>query len=212
MPSARSKKRARSEQTKVSLADALFGRTKQRVLGLVFGQPQRSFGTVELIKLAASGRGAVQRELELLSRAGLIKSEIVGLQKRYRANEDAPVFEELRRIVEKTSGVAAIVAAALAPLESKISAAILYGSIAKQEDTSRSDIDVLLVSDDVTMEDAYRAFESAEARLGRRISPTIYDRAEFRTRRQAKHGFVSKVLNGPHVLLSGTLDGDRAAR
>lgn len=167
---------------------------------------------MELIELAASGRGAVQRELELLARAGLIKCEVVGLQKRYRANEDAPVFDELRRIVEKTSGVAAIVAAALAPLESRITVAVLYGSIAKHEDTSQSDIDVLLVSDDVTMEDAYRAFEPAEARLGRRISPTIYDRTEFRTRRQDKHGFVSKVLNGPHVVLSGTLDGDRAAR
>jgi predicted nucleotidyltransferase len=212
MPVKGTKKRARIEHTKVSLADALFGRTKQRVLGLVFGQPQRTFGTVELIELAASGRGAVQRELELLTRSGLIKSEVVGLQKRYRANEDAPVFEELRRIVEKTSGVGAIVGAALAPLESKIAVAILYGSIAKHEDTSRSDIDVLLVSDDVTMEDAYRALEPAEARLGRRISPTIYDRAEFRTRRQEKHGFVNKVLSGPYVVLSGTLDGDRATR
>src|SRR3954468_20735255 len=98
----RSPKSVAARRTKPSVADALFPKTKQRVLSLLFGQPDRSFGTVELIDLAHSGRGAVQRELELLAHAGLIDTEVVGLQKRYRANRSSPVYEELRRIVEKT--------------------------------------------------------------------------------------------------------------
>jgi predicted nucleotidyltransferase len=207
----RSKKTVRTSES-ASLADALFGRTKQRVLGLLFGQPDRSYGTVELIELAGSGRGAVQRELEALTRAGLIEIEVVGLQKRYRANRASPVFEEVRRLVEKTSGIAGVLRAALGPLTGQVAAAILYGSVAKQEDTSASDIDLLIVSDDLTLEDAYRVLEPAEAQLGRRINPTLYTPPEVRARRQKQQSFLAKVLAGPHVILVGTLDGDPAAR
>lgn len=203
---------APAKTVRVSLADALFPKTKQRVLGLLFGQPTRSFGTLELIELASSGRGAVQRELELLANAGLVDIEIIGLQKRYRANPASPLFEELRRIVDKTSGIPDVVRAALAPLADKIDIAILYGSVAKQTATSQSDIDLLLVSDDATLEEVYRALEPAEQQLGRRVSPTIYERAEFRARRRAKQPFLTKVLAGPKVVLMGRLDGDQAAR
>jgi predicted nucleotidyltransferase len=205
----RSKKKVRD---RASIADALFGQTKQRVLGLLFGQPARSFGTVELIDLAGSGRGAVQRELEVLVRAGLIETEIVGLQRRYHANPRSPVFEELRRLVEKTSGIAEVLRAVLSPLGDKVDLAVLYGSVPKHETTSQSDVDLLLVSDVLTLEDAYRTLEPAEARLGRRINPTLYAPAEFAARRQNKQPFLTKILSGPHTVLMGMLDGDRPAR
>lgn len=202
----------RAVAPRVSLADALFSKTKQRVLGLLFGQPDRSFGTIELIELASSGRGAVQRELELLGQAGLVEHEIVGAQKRYRANRTSPVFEELRRIVDKTSGIPGVLRAALASVENQLEVAIVYGSVAKKAETSHSDIDLLLVSDALTMDHAYRVLEPAEQQLGRRISPTLYESAEFRSRQASKHPFLAKVLAGPHIVLMGTLDGARAAR
>jgi len=199
---------AKDEQTSaIDLADALFPKTKQRVLGLLFGQPERSFGTVELIDLAHSGRGAVQRELELLTRVGLIETEFVGPQKRYRANAHSPIFEELRRIVEKTGGIPGVLRAALSRIADKLDVAILFGSTAKA--TADSDVDVLVISEELTLEDAYRTFEAAEAQLGRRVSPTIYDRAEFKKRRMNKQSFLAKVLSGPHVVLLGKLDDDR---
>ena len=42
-----------------SMADALFTATQQRVLALLFGQPDRSFFTKELIDLAGGGYGAI---------------------------------------------------------------------------------------------------------------------------------------------------------
>lgn len=113
---------------KMSMADALFTRTQQRVLGFVFGQPDRDYGTVELIRLAGSGSGAVQRALERLTTSGLITCTRHGQQKRYRANRDSPLFEELRTIVEKTAGVPQVLQAALAPLAPRRALAILYGS------------------------------------------------------------------------------------
>jgi len=99
----------------MGMADALFTRTQQRVLGLLFGQPDREFGTVELIKLAGSGRGTVQRELVRLAASGLVTGTRLGQQKRYRANRESPIFDELRSIIEKLAGVPQVRAVRAAP-------------------------------------------------------------------------------------------------
>jgi predicted nucleotidyltransferase len=193
-------------------ADALFTRTQQRVLGLLFGQPDREFGTLELIKLAGSGRGTVQRELERLAESGLITAARIGQQKRYRANRESPVFEELRSIVEKLAGVPRVLEAALAPLRDQIQFAALYGSVAKHADSASSDIDVLVVSDALTLEQTFEALEPAERRLGRRINPTLFTSDEYRKRRRSKQPFLTKVLSGKHVVLVGSEDAVAQAR
>lgn len=196
----------------MGMVDALFTRTQQRVLGLLFGQPDRDFGTVELIDLAGSGRGAVQRELERLAASGLITFTRHGQQKRYRAQRDSPLFEELRSIVEKTAGVPQVLEAALAPLRDRILFAALYGSIAKHADSATSDIDVLVVSDVLTPEQIFEALAPAERRLGRRINPTLFTSDEYRKRRQRKQPFLTKVLSGTHVVLVGSEDAAATAR
>jgi predicted nucleotidyltransferase len=190
----------------------LFSRTRQRVLGVVFGQPDRAFGIVELIGLVGAGSGAVQREVERLVRSGLVTVTAQGSQKRYQANRDAPIFHELHSIIEKTAGVPQVLQHALEPLRAQIKFAVLYGSIAKSTDTALSDIDVLVVSDELTLESLFRSLEPAEQRLGRRINPTLYTAAEFRKRRAAKNPFVTKVLEGKHVVLVGGENGIAAAR
>ena len=192
------------------LADVLFTATQQRVLGLFFGQPERSFTQRELIQLAASGSGAVQRELARLVKSGLVVSATIGAQSQYRANPSAPIFEELRSIIEKTVGVAGQVRGALASLSDHISLALLYGSLARGGDTARSDIDVLVVSDDLTLEEVFAALGSAEERLGRHVAPTLYTTTEFRRRRREKHPFLTKVLSGKHLVLFGSEDAVEA--
>ena len=98
------------------MADALFAKVQQRVLGVLFGNPRRSFYANEVISLARSGTGAVQRELARLEASGLVTVTRVGKQKHYQANAGSPVFEELRAIVLKTSGQADVIRAALAPI------------------------------------------------------------------------------------------------
>ena len=190
----------------MGMADALFSQTQQRVLGLLFGQPDRRFGTVELIKLAGSGSGAVQRELERLSTSGLVLSTVSGRQRWYQANRDSPIFEDLHGLVEKMTGIPEVVRAALATVESKLLFAILYGSVAKRVDTAASDIDVLVVSDELHLEALYEVLAAAEAKLGRKINPTLYTAAEFRKRRRAKHPFLAKVMGGKKVVLIGSED------
>jgi len=186
------------------MSEALFSRTQQRVLALVFGQPDRQYGIVELIKLADSGSGAVQRELARLHESGLVTMTQIGATKRYQANRSAPIFEELRSIVEKTAGVPQIIRSALAPLEPKLLLAVLYGSVAKANDTATSDIDVLIVSNDVTLEAVFESLAGAEQRLGRTVSPTLYTSDEYRKRKRTKHPFLTKVMSGKHVVLLGS--------
>jgi predicted nucleotidyltransferase len=193
-----------------SLIDALFTKTQQRVLALLFGQTARSFFATELIELTKSGSGAVQRELQRLADSGLVVVTRVGNQKHFQANPAAPVFAELRAIVLKTLGLAEPLRAALAPLAGQIQLAIVYGSVAKRADAASSDVDLLIVSDSLSLERMYAALAPAERQISRPISVTLYTSEEFRRRRQEGHPFLSKVLSGEHWLLMGELDGGTA--
>jgi len=188
------------------LAGALFTGTQQRVLGLLFGQPDRSFYATEIISLADVGSGAVQRELARLAQSGLVTLRPVGNQKHYQANPDSPIFAELCGIARKTVGLAEPLRQALAPLASQIRAAFVYGSIAKKKDSARSDIDLMLVSDTLTFGDTYLALDEASKRLGREVNPTIFTLQDFARRRQEEGSFVSRVLEQPKVWLIGGED------
>ncbi|WP_295641526.1 transcriptional regulator [uncultured Methylibium sp.] len=191
---------------RTSLADALFSRTQQRVLGLLFGQPGRSFYASELIALTGSGSGAVQRELARLAQSGLVAVRVLGRQKHYQANPDSPVFAELCGIAGKTMGLADPLRQALMPLGSRIRAAFVYGSVAKRQDTASSDIDLMLVSDDLSYPDVFGALEVASQRLGREVKPTIYSRQEWAERAARGDGFVKRVLAQPRIWLIGSDD------
>lgn len=190
-----------------ALADALFTSTQQRVLALLFGQPNRSFFVTELVALADSGSGAVQRELARLAQSKLVIVTKVGNQKHFQANKDSPLFDELCSIINKTVGLQEPVRAALDALASKISLALIYGSIAKQSDTATSDVDLLLVSDQLTLEEIYSTLAPVEKLLDRTVNPTLYTRKEFDQRRKTNNAFVSRVLNGPTIVLIGSVDG-----
>jgi predicted nucleotidyltransferase len=192
---------------RTSVADALFTATQQRVLSLLFGQPDRSFFTRELIDLAGGGRGAVQRELARLQESGLIVQTAVGNQKHYQANARAPIFDELRGIVTKMLGPADLLRSALAPLARKVDLALLYGSAARRKDTALSDLDVLLVSDALTLEKVYAALAPAEKQLGRPVNPTLYTLVEFRNRLAHRNPFLTKLLAGDTITLIGDKDG-----
>lgn len=187
----------------IGIADALFTKVQQRVLGILFGNTERSFYAQEIIALAASGSGAVQRELARLEGAGLVTVSKVGRQKHYQANPASPVFAELRALTLKTSGLAGILRGALAPVADSILAAFVYGSIARGEDRAGSDVDVMVVSERLAYADLFDALEEASSQLGRAVNPTIYTSAEL-TRRQAQdNAFIVRVLAGPKIWVVG---------
>lgn len=200
-----------AEKRTVSLADALFSRTQQRVLGILFAAPERSFFATEIIQRARSGRGTVQRELERLASSGLLTVTRIGNQKHYQANPHAPVFDELRSIVLKTSGLADPVRRALQPLARTIELALIYGSVARGEAHAGSDVDLLIVANDLALETLYSRLLAVEKALGRKINPTLYTSDEFRKRSRSS-SFVKKLLAGQVIPLIGEVDVEEGAR
>lgn len=188
-----------------SLADTLFSSTQQRVLGRLFGQPDRSFYATELIA-AGGGSGAVQRELARLEASGLVESSRIGNQKHYQANRQSPIFEELRGIVLKTFGVADVLRETLAPLADRIAMAFIYGSVASGADTAKSDIDVMLIGDEISYPDVLEVLAPCEKRLGRAVNPTIYSKKELKKKQAAGNSFLERVLNQPRIVLMGADD------
>ena len=186
------------------LADALFSKTKQRVLGLLFSDPGRSFYVSEIVSRARGGTGTVLRELARLEKSGLVSVTQVGNQRHYQANPSSPLFDELRSIVDKTVGVVGPLAAALRPLAPRIVAAFVYGSVARKSDTGRSDVDLMVVSDRLTYGDVYPALEAVGSTLGRPVNPTVYTTSEFRKRRAARNAFLTKVLGLPKLWIVGS--------
>lgn len=191
-----------------ALADALFTSTQQRVLAPLFGQPHKSFFVTQIMQLANSGRGAVQRELERLRVGGLVNVKMVGTQKHYQANPESPLFEELCNIIRKTVGLEEPLLDVIASLPMPVKFAAVYGSVARGTESSSSDVDLMVVSDGLVLEELYAAIAPAENLLSRRINPTLYTPSEFDRRRESGNAFLSKVLDGPLIILVGSIDGD----
>lgn len=188
-------------------ADVLFTPVQQRVLGLLFGQPDRRFQSAELIRLAGAGTGAVHRLITRLASSGLVRAESVGNQKFYQANPDSPLFSELCGLVQKTVGLAGPLRAALAPLAGGIEAAFVYGSMARGTEQAASDIDLMVITDELDYAALYAALSEAEAALSRPINPNLLSRAEWQRKRTESDSFVARIAAQPRIFVIGSEDG-----
>ena len=192
-----------------SIGDALFTKTQQRVLGLLYGKPDKSFYTNEIMRWADMGRGTIRRELDRLVSAGLLSITRLGNQNHYQANQDNPVYTELLGIVKKTFGVADVIRLALKPLESQIKLAFIYGSIAKNTDDKKSDIDLMLVGEVLHYADVMEVLLPLEESLQRPVNPTIYNATEFSSKLERNSSFLVRVMEQPKLIIKGEIDDFR---
>ncbi|WP_298451008.1 nucleotidyltransferase domain-containing protein [uncultured Marinobacter sp.] len=185
-----------------NIGDALFTKTQQRVLTLLYGQPDQSLYLNELVRLAQVGRGSVARELTKLTDSGLVVMTRQGNQNHYQANRDNPIFHELIHIVQKTFGVSEILTNALLPVADSFEQAFIYGSVAKGEAHAGSDIDLMLVGHDLSYSDIMELLAPAEQQLQRTINPTLYSPDEFEKRIADNQSFVTRVMEQPRLELN----------
>lgn len=176
-----------------SIGDALFTKTQQRVLGLLYGKPDRSFYTNEIVRWADMGRGTIRRQLDRLVSAGLLQVSSAGNQRHYQANAANPIHTELLAIVRKTFGVADVIREALKSLDSKIEFAFVFGSMAKGEDSAASDIDLMVVAEALPYADLAAVLVDVEDALGRPVNPSIYSRQALNERLASNNAFVTRV-------------------
>jgi len=196
----------------MSIAASLFTDSQARVYQWLFGQPERSYHLSELRRLTGLGSASLQRELNRLADAGLVRSERIGNLRRFQANPQSSVFVELVGLTRKTLGVAPLLREALLPLAPGLQRAWVYGSVAKQSDTAQSDIDVMIIGENLLLGSVLELLVPLEAQLGRKINPTCYTPAEFERRRAEPDSFVNRVLAQPILPLIGDAHEPARAR
>jgi predicted nucleotidyltransferase len=189
-----------------SVGDALFTKTQQRVLSLLFGKPDKSFYANEIMRFVDMGRGTVMRELHKLTDAGLLTLTRSGNQKHFQANVNSPVYSELLGIVRKTFGVTDVIRQTLMPLDEHIELAFVYGSMAKSQENEKSDIDLMLVGEGLVYADIMALLIPLEDSLQRPINPTLYTSEEFNTKRNQGSSFLTRVLEQPKWMIKGEID------
>jgi predicted nucleotidyltransferase len=196
----------RSRTERVGLSNALFANVQQRVLALIFGNPERSFYTSEILRAVDSGTGAVARELSRLQRSGLVSVQRIGNQKHYRANHTSPIYRELRGLILKTAGLAEPLAEALKPFADRIKAAFVFGSVARGTDHAQSDIDLIVIGENLDYTDLYAGLQKAEAKLHRPVKPLFLTPRDWQRKLTQKDSFVHKISMQPKIFIFGSED------
>lgn len=184
------------------LMDLLFTTYRQRILSELLLHPESSYHVRELARVTDTAAGTLHKELTRLAEAGLLLREEQGNQVRYRANRQCPVFSELAGLFRKTTGLAGVLANALQPLAHNIETALVFGSVARGEETASSDIDLLIVGD-VGFAEAVKALHPAQAVLSREINPVIYSSAEIQQRIKSKDHFIRQILKQDTITVLG---------
>lgn len=181
---------------------ALFGQTRRTLLALLYGHADEAYYLRQIARATSLGLGAVQRELQQLSAAGIISRTVRGQHVYYQANPECPVFSELRSLVIKTVGVGDVLRSALAPLGDQIRVALIYGSFARGDERSGSDVDLLVVGK-ASFGEVAAALGAAQDTLSREVNPTVYSSSEFTAKLAAGHHFLTSVMRDKKIFLIG---------
>ena len=187
------------------ILEALFPEVRAKVLATVFGQPDREWYLTELARDLGTQPSSLQRELEALSKAGILEQRRDGRRVYVKTDRNSPVFADLRGLLEKTAGVIPVLRGELETLGESIYLAFVYGSIARSAETSVSDIDLMVVGK-AGLSDLIPALRNSERILGRPVNPSVYSSEEFQERARSGDHFLTTVLKGAKQFVKGGED------
>ena len=185
------------------LSSLIFSEYRKRILGLLLLNPNASYHVRELARLTNTPPGTIHKELVKLTAGGILQSKKMGNQVHYSADMQCPIFEELAGILRKTSGLVDVLAEALISVGHEISLAFIFGSVARGEQNSNSDVDIMLIGS-ISFGDAVQALYSIQATLQRELNPVVYSVEEFKRRFENNDSFIKEVLAKPKLFIIGT--------
>ena len=184
------------------LSNALFTVTQQKVLSLLFTQPDKSFYVKEILRLTGMGVATIKRELDRMRAAGILRMTKIGNQHHYQANPDCPIYLELSGLIKKTSGIVGTINSALSEMSDQVDWAFIYGSVASDKETVDSDIDLMIIGD-ITFSQVVNLLYPVQKTLSREINPKIYSREEWIQMKTSKNTFVKELLLKPRLDVIG---------
>jgi predicted nucleotidyltransferase len=192
------------------IGSGLLAPMQERILTLMLLRPERQWYRSELARALDLPASSLQRPLASLCESQVLVTRRDGNRLYYQANAQNPVFPELRGLLAKTSGLVGVLRGSLEPLASRVTVALVFGSIASGEEVSASDVDLLVVGT-VGLRDLAAPLRSAAAHLGREVNPIVYSEAEFAAKLRAGNRFLAAVLDKPRLYVVGTEDDVRRA-
>jgi predicted nucleotidyltransferase len=89
------------------------------------------------------------------------------------------------------------------PLKKRIDVAVIYGSIAGEEETAKSDVDLLVIGT-ISFDSLSEAIDKVEKRTMREINPSLYPTEEFKEKIRRKNHFLRSVLKSNLIYLIGS--------
>ena len=175
------------------------------ILKLLLLNPGNRFYVREVASLSGQPVRAAQRELPKLEAIGLVEHTVDGNRKYYQVNRDCPIFPELKSIFLKTVGLGDELRKYLDGAEGAIRVAFIYGSYAKGEETTTSDIDLFVVGT-IAARDLSSILAAARSELSREINPVVMTPEEFTRKVASGNHFVLSLLEEPKTFLVGNAE------
>lgn len=192
--------------------DALFPKTRQRLLATTMLAPKGWLYMSQLAEHVGTSPSSLQRELQRFTEAGILERRQDGRRIYYRARPDSPVFRELRGLMTKTVGIIPTLRAEMENLGKGLKWAAVYGSIAREEEGATSDIDVLVVGD-LRSAELIELTRRVGTQFGREVNIRHYSEREFSNKIKGGDHFLASILKSRMIGLAGSRDElEEAAR
>ncbi len=190
-----------------ALDTILVSKTRADIFRLLFGLSSKPLYLREMERLAGVTVRILQQELKALTAAGLIVCRKDGNRTYYEPNKSHPLYNDLRNIVLKTSGLGDVLRAALQ--SDLIDYAFVFGSVARGEEGAESDVDLMVIGS-LGLRKLSGLLSGVNETVGREINPHVFSAKEFRQKMQEKDHFVSSVLDSPLMFVLGDENEFRA--
>ena len=175
---------------------------RAEIFRMLFGLADEPLHVREIERRSGLTIGTVQTELKKLHKLDLIVKREDGNRVYYSANTDHPIYQDIRNLVLKTNGLADVLSSALSG-ERGIKIAFVFGSLARQEDKAKSDVDLIVIGD-IGLRKLSGLLMDVSGRIGREINPHVYTEKEFMKRKVGKDHFLTHVFESPKIFIIGT--------
>jgi len=185
------------------LAEILSSRVRAEIFRILFGLSPEEIHMREIERRSGLSIGTVNRELGNLERLDLIESRKDGNRTYYRANESHPLFPDIRNLVLKTAGLVDVLREALK--HPAIRLAFVFGSVARGEEKSGSDVDLMVIGG-LGLRELAVLLSGVPERIGRSVNPHVLSVEEFRKRIAEGEHLVTQILAAPKLFVIGSQD------
>jgi predicted nucleotidyltransferase len=185
--------------------DALFPKARRDILAATYGQPEHWWYLSELAQQFNTTPSSLQRELQSLVSSGILRQRRDGRRTYFQAESGSPIFGELQGIIFKTLGVERALKDVIAKFDDRVACAFLYGSVARRQEHTLSDVDLMLIGP-IGLSERSPSLRMLEKKFGREINVKCYSPKEFRNKVEAENHFITSVLKGEKTFLKGDKD------